>query len=78
MGRIAFFLVLAAVVYLAWRSMRRRDAGGSARGRDARPPAPQAMVSCATCGLHVPRQEALTLGDRFFCCEEHRRNPPAA
>jgi len=34
------------------------------------------MVSCATCGLHVPREEALTQDDRYFCCEEHRRAMP--
>jgi uncharacterized protein len=75
MGRIVFFLLLAIVVYMAWRSMQRRnDHKGTSRPAQ---PQPQAMVSCATCGLHVPRQEALLLGDRYFCCEEHRRNPPA-
>jgi uncharacterized protein len=75
MGRILFFLLLAIVVYLVWRSMQRRE-GPKSSATDQR--APQAMVSCATCGLHVPRQEALLLGDRFFCCEEHRRHPPPA
>lgn len=71
MGRIAFFLLLGIAVYLLWRSLQRRD---SRRGPSAtRDPAPQAIVSCAKCGLHVPRQEALLLGDRYFCCEEHRR-----
>jgi uncharacterized protein len=78
MGRILFFLLLAAVVYLALRSMRGRGTGGAASARNRRSPEPQAIVSCAKCGLHVPREEALTLGDRYFCCEEHRRNPPAA
>ena len=76
MGRILFFLLLAIVIYMVWRSMQRRDKGPSSPGTDQR--TPQAMVSCATCGLHVPRQEALLLGDRFFCCEEHRRHPPPA
>jgi uncharacterized protein len=75
MGRILFFLLLALAVYLLWRSLQRRDT-------PPRPPSPerspQAMVSCATCGLHVPRQEALALGERYFCCEEHRRHPPSA
>jgi uncharacterized protein len=76
MGRILFFILLAVVIYLVWRSMHARvTRRGSA---EVEPAAPQAMVSCATCGLHVPRGEALLLGDRYFCCEEHRRNPPAA
>jgi uncharacterized protein len=74
MGRILFFVLLAIAVYLIWRSLQRRDGGP----RPDVERVPQAMVSCATCGLHVPRQEALLLGDRYFCCEEHRRNPPAA
>jgi uncharacterized protein len=77
MGRVLFFVLLAAVIYLLWRSLRRRDsAPPPAKAGDER--SPQAMVSCATCGLHVPRQEALMLGERFFCCEEHRRHPPSA
>ena len=77
MGRILFFLLLAIVVYVAWRAMlaRGRQRGASGPGQQ---PAPQAMVSCATCGLHLPRQEALALGDRYFCCEEHRRHSPTA
>ena len=76
MGRILFFLLLGLALYLLWRSMQSRDGGK----RTSRPPEPalQAMVSCAKCGLHIPRHEALPLGDRFFCCEEHRRNAPSA
>lgn len=76
MGRILFFVLLAVAIYLLWRSLQRRDGTSRASERDER--LPQAMVSCATCGLHVPRQEALMLGDRYFCCEEHRRHPPSA
>lgn len=78
MGRILFFLLLAIVVYVAWRAMQRRGGESSSAGREQQQKVPQAMVSCATCGLHLPRQEALALGDRYFCCEEHRRHPPAA
>jgi uncharacterized protein len=76
MGRILFFLLLAIAVYLLWRSLQRRGSARSTTGQEQR--APQAMVSCATCGLHLPRQEALALGERYFCCEEHRRHPPTA
>ncbi|MGB2817577.1 MAG: PP0621 family protein [Burkholderiaceae bacterium] len=76
MNRILFFLLLAIVIYVMWRSRQRRDKRPSSPAVEEQ--MPQAMVSCATCGLHVPRQEALLLGDRFFCCEEHRRQPPPA
>ena len=70
MGRIAFFVLLALAIYVGWRLFKarqlpRKDAG------EGMPRLP--MVSCAKCGLHVPRSEALTEGDRYFCCEEHRR-----
>jgi uncharacterized protein len=77
MGRIVFFLLLAIVGYMVWRSLKRRGADRGTTGQ-GQPPTPQAMVSCATCGLHLPRQEALPQGDRYFCCEEHRRHPPTA
>lgn len=77
MGRILFFVLLAVAAYAAWVWVRR-----SAPPRiDRRTPgndAPQAMVGCAHCGLHLPRHEALPAGERFYCCEEHRRRGPAA
>lgn len=74
MGRLLFFLLLAVAVYVLWRSLQRRDSAPRSPGAGQ---SPRQMVSCATCGLHVPRNEALALGDRYFCCEEHRRHPPA-
>lgn len=76
MARILFFLLLGLAIYLAWRSFQRRNAEPPVR-KDGTA-GPQAMVSCAKCGLHVPRHEALPLGDRYYCCEEHRRQSPGA
>ena len=75
MSRVLFFVLLALAIYLVWRllqkkSLPRRDQDSSV----ARLP----MVSCATCGLHVPRNEALVRDERYFCCEEHRRAAPPA
>jgi uncharacterized protein len=77
MGRILFFLLLAIAAYVGWRwvrSQRLRDSREQQRGSGDRPA--EAMVSCATCGLHLPRREALVLGERHFCCEDHRRSAP--
>jgi uncharacterized protein len=45
------------------------------------PPAPQDMVSCAHCGLHLPRDEALPGRGGLFCSPAHRAafeaGPPA-
>ncbi len=75
MGRILFFVLLAVAAYVAWTWARRSAPRG---GAAPRVDAPQAMVGCAHCGLHLPRQEALPMGERFYCCEDHRRRGPAA
>jgi len=77
MGRILFFLLLAFAAYIAWKGLRRSAQREPVVPSRASTPA-QAMVSCAHCGLHVPRADALPAGDRFFCCEDHRRRGPAS
>lgn len=29
------------------------------------------MVKCAACAVHLPRSEALLVGDNFYCCNAH-------
>ena len=31
----------------------------------------QDMVSCGKCGIHTPVDEAIKVGDKFFCSQEH-------
>jgi uncharacterized protein len=74
MGRILFFALMAVAAYVGWQWLRRasgRGGQGPLQTRDAA--APEAMVSCAHCGLHLPRTDALPAGERFFCSEEHRQ-----
>ena len=75
MSRIVFFLLLALAIYLVWRLLQKKQLPPS--GLDSTAPRLQ-MVSCATCGLHLPRDEALIQDERYFCCEEHRRAMPPA
>ncbi len=73
MSRILFFVLLALAIYLVWRLLQKKQSPpGDVDSSVARLP----MVSCATCGLHVPREEALIQDERYFCCEEHRRAMP--
>lgn len=75
MTRILFFVLLALAIYLVWRILQKKQL--PPRDEDSkrlRLP----MVSCATCGLHVPREEALLQDEQYFCCEEHRRAMPPA
>ena len=30
------------------------------------------MVRCAHCGTFVPRHEAISEEDRYYCCSQHR------
>ena len=64
-------LALLVVAYLLWRNAR--------IAREAPPPdrpgpgLPQEMVRCAHCGLHLPRQDAVTGGNGLpYCSQEHR------
>jgi len=82
------FLVLIALLALLFYMLGLKRARPPQAGRrdeaPAPPPAqPQAMVSCAECGLHLPQQDALPGRGGQFCSAAHRaafeaRNPPPA
>ncbi len=76
-----YFLVLA-VVWVAiwlWRKNRREEMQERAARtpRPAAPPAvgaPQAMVRCAHCGLHLPASDAVRgTDDTPYCSAAHRQ-----
>ncbi len=73
MSRIVFFVLLGLAIYLVWRLLQKKQLPPG--GVDSEVPR-LPMVSCATCGLHVPREEALLQDERYFCCDEHRRAMP--
>ena len=70
-GFLAKLIVLAAVVAAAWWLLKRyvRSLHKGA------PPAaaPEDMVRCAHCGVHLPRSESLARDGRQYCSEEHAR-----
>jgi uncharacterized protein len=61
-------LALLAVVYAFVRGQR----APSVKQASRRAAAPQNMVACAHCGLHVPQGEALSKDGRSYCCAAHR------
>lgn len=69
-------LIVLAVVVGVWRS-RRPPASGPEKSAPRAPVLPQDMVACSHCGVHVPRAEALMLGQHAYCCAEHRRQHSA-
>lgn len=68
MSKILFFVLLVIAAYLLLRKKR-----PATKSRKQDPALPEAMVSCAYCGLHVPKSESLHAGGRHYCGEEHRR-----
>jgi uncharacterized protein len=69
-------IVLVAVVLLLWLVF-----GRSRRARRDPPPtsssaAPEGMLACAHCGVHLPGSEALRLGERVYCSAAHRDAGP--
>jgi len=73
------FLLLAIAVFVllwllrgSWRRARRPPSSSSST-RPAEGDTPQTMLSCAHCGLHLPRDEALPGRGGVFCGEAHRQ-----
>lgn len=68
---LLLFLVFLALGWY-WRAQRN---GQVKDGRPAKPPpvaAPQDMVPCRHCGVHVPRQDAVTGARGLYCSSAHR------
>jgi uncharacterized protein len=64
-------VILVVVVMLWLMSSRRRTVRSKRRGPGPR--APEAMVACAHCGVHLPRSEAVPGRDGLlFCGAAHR------
>ena len=72
MFRIFIVLVLLAVSLYAvkfWLNKRAKPASRLQKQSNS-----QKIVSCEFCGLHVPTQEAIIIGDNTFCSLEHAKS----
>ena len=75
MGKL-IFLVLA--VALAWWVLKGHGKSITRRG-PPREAAPEDMVRCAHCGVHLPASESVRdSAARPYCCAEHRGAGPRA
>lgn len=75
MARILVFIGLGIAVYLLIRRFSQvthnsRSSRPTATGRDT--------VQCTLCKTYIPKDEAITQHERFFCCKQHARDwtPP--
>ena len=75
MARILLLVIVAILVWWAFRLMRNRQPGDDGGSR-VQPPAARALEpisQCAWCGVHVPAGSAASLPDgRIYCSEAHR------
>jgi uncharacterized protein len=67
------FLLLVILVVVAIWAIRRALRAVSRDDSAARPVAPGELVSCARCGLHLPRTEAREAQGGLYCSDEHAR-----
>ena len=71
------WLLTIAIVVIALMLWFGKGRGGGASSGGTRRRAPQPMVSCAHCGLHLPQPDAVEgEGGRHYCSTEHRRLGP--
>jgi uncharacterized protein len=77
---VKFVLLVLAIALLLWmlfgRSRTRRSTRQDAPASAER--APEEMVACAHCGVHLPRSEALHSGRLAYCSAAHRDAGPRA
>ena len=80
-----YVLVLLVIVFVLWWMWGRGERGsggarpsarsGRGNGDDA---APEAMVRCAHCGVHLPGQDAVRGSQGSYCTVAHRREAEGA
>lgn len=82
MGKIVFWLGIFAAIYIALKAVAVIKRKGTLDAEEQRPSQPDrndasevkalaSLVSCAKCGVHLPRSEAFESRDQFFCSKEH-------
>ena len=77
---LKFVIIAVAIVLLIWLLLGRnapsdKPAPGAKRDRRADGSAEE-MVSCAHCGVHLPRSEAIAARSLHYCSAAHRDAPP--
>lgn len=77
---LKLLIIAAAIGLLLWLVFGRSAGNGKpprSGGRDGRGGAEE-MVSCAHCGVHLPRSEALAARSLHYCSAAHRDAPPSS
>ena len=67
--RLLFWIAIIAGAFWLWRRISRSTAARPDAQNTPTQAAP--MVRCQHCGVHVPRNRALTTGEQWFCSQVH-------
>ena len=77
MLRLLFWIVLIFAAVWLWRKFKAPAAANQssrpAREQDAAP-----MVRCAHCGVHLPRDRALSVQQQWYCSQAHLEQGPGS
>jgi hypothetical protein len=65
MNIIRLFLLLF-LIWMIWRFFNKKNVV-----KIQKKPVTSTMIACKYCGLHIPAEEAICVGDASFCCKEH-------
>jgi len=78
-GKVLIWVLLILGGMLLARIMSQNNARQQSRPRQAPPrpmppvQAPETMVRCAHCGIHLPRSEAVLVQGKTWCSTEHAK-----
>ena len=64
-------IMLIAIFAIAWWLLKRYLRSMSSGAPPAA--APEDMVRCAQCGVHLPSSESISRNEQRYCSEEHAR-----
>ncbi len=70
-------LILILLIFLIWRLGKKWYQAFLANQQNSNPPPIKkvphgVMVRCSYCQLHLPKEEAIQLGEIYFCCQAHQ------
>jgi uncharacterized protein len=72
------YLLLFALLAVVWWMWKKRSALPPADGGARRDRAPEKMVVCAHCGVHLPESDSISDGEAIYCNAAHRDAARAA
>ena len=72
MIRLLFWIALIAAAFWLWRKFKISQQPDTRTRLDD----PLRMVRCAHCGVHLPNDRALQLGNDWYCSQPHLEQGP--